>query len=177
MITFKNTSTDKELYEILTLQQQNLPKNTSVLEREIEGFVTVEHNFDTLKAMHNVYPHTIAVANDKVVGYVLSMSQEFGNAIPVLVPMFNEFKKHNLKEDFIVMGQVCVAKAFREKGVFRGLYSKMVETFSSKYDRIITEVDELNTRSLNAHYTTGFKGLFSYEAGGQLWKVIALDCK
>lgn len=148
MITYKNTSTDKELEQILDLQQVNLPKNISKEESKIQGFVTVEHDFDILKQMHNVYPHTIAVANNKVVGYVLSMSIEFGSSIPVLVPMFNEFKKHNITEDFIVMGQVCVDKNYRGKGVFKGLYNKMATTFSNKYNRIITEVDELNTRSL-----------------------------
>ena len=174
MITYKHTSTDKELEQILKLQQANLPKNTSKEERKVQGFVTVEHNFDVLKQMHNVYPHTIAVSDDKVVGYVLSMSIKFGSSIPVLVPMFEEFKKHNIAEDFIVMGQVCVDKEYRGKGVFRGLYSKMAETFSNKYNRIITEVDKLNTRSLNAHYAIGFSDITEYKAGGQLWKIIGL---
>ena len=177
MITYKNTSTDKELEQILDLQQANLPKNISKEESKIQGFVTVEHDFDILKQMHEVYPHTIAVANNKVVGYVLSMSIEFGNSIPVLVPMFNEFKKHNIIEDFIVMGQVCVDKNYRGQGVFRGLYNKMATTFSNKYNRIITEVDELNTRSLNAHYSVGFTDISEYKAAGQLWKIIGLNLK
>jgi len=175
MIIYKNTSTDQELEQILALQQANLPKSTSEEERKTQGFVTVEHDFDILKQMHDVYPHTIAVADEKVVGYVLSMSIEFGSSIPVLVPMFNEFNKQNITEDFIVMGQVCVDKAYRGKGIFRGLYSKMAETFSGKYNRIITEVDELNTRSLNAHYSVGFNEISEYEAGGQVWKIIGLE--
>jgi len=175
MITYKNTSTDKELLEILDLQQQNLPKSTSEQERKTQGFVTVEHDFDILKKMHDVYPHTIAVSNGKVVGYVLSMAVCFGQSIPVLQPMFDEFKKHHLTEDFIVMGQVCISKTYRGKGVFRSLYQKMSETFSNTYHSIITEVDKLNTRSLNAHYSVGFKDVCEYEAGGQLWKIISWE--
>jgi len=174
MIEFKVTSSKSELEQILKLQQQNLPKNTSKTEREIQGFVTVEHDFAILEKMHNIYPHTIAVDNNKVVGYVLSMSIAFGSAIPVLVPMFDQFKKHNITEDFIVMGQVCVEKSYRGKGIFRGLYAKMAATFSNKYHRIITEVDALNTRSLNAHYSVGFKDVCEYKASEQFWKIIAL---
>ncbi len=175
MITYKNTSTDKELLGILALQQANLPKNTSEEERKAQGFVTVEHDFEILKQMHNVYPHTIAVADDKVVGYVLSMSIGFGSSIPVLVPMFEELKKQHITENYIVMGQVCVDKTHRGKGIFRGLYAKMGETFSNKYKRIITEVDELNTRSLHAHYAIGFKDISAYTASGQVWKIIGLN--
>ena len=175
MIEFKVTSTTKELKQILALQQENLRKSLTEEEIQTQGFVTVEHDFDTLYKMHEVHPHTIAKDGDKVIGYVLSMSKTFGDSIEVLKPMFAEFKKANITDNFIIMGQVCVAKGYRGKGVFRSLYNKMAETFSGKFTRIITEVDALNTRSLNAHKTVGFTNLCEYEAAGQLWKIIALD--
>ena len=49
MISYQLTNTDKELEEILDLQQRNLPKNISDKEKKEQGFVTVEHSFDTLK--------------------------------------------------------------------------------------------------------------------------------
>ena len=42
----------RELEQILDLQQRNLPKNISQEEREKEGFVTVEHDLDLLRAMN-----------------------------------------------------------------------------------------------------------------------------
>ena len=177
MIEYKITSSIEDLEQILKLQQENLPKNTSEEERKHQGFVTVEHDIDILQKMHNVHPHTIAIDNGKVVGYALSMSKEFGNSIPVLVPMFKEFKKQNITSNFIVMGQICIAKTHRRQGIFKGLYKKMSDVFANTYDTIITEVDALNTRSLNAHYAAGFKDISEYKAGNQLWKIIDLIIK
>ena len=174
MIVFKTTTSTEELHQILALQQQNLPKNLTQQEKLIQGFVTVEHSFDILHKMHQVHPHTIAKDGDKVVGYVLSMSKTFGNSIDVLKPMFAEFKKANITDNFIVMGQVCIAKNYRKQGVFRGLYTKMAHTFSGEFTRIITEVDAVNTRSLNAHKAVGFTDVSEYTAAGQLWKIISL---
>ena len=175
MIDFKVTSSKKELEQILELQQRNLPKNLSEEEMQTQGFVTVEHNYDILYQMHEVHPHVIAVADGNVVGYVLSMSKSFGNSIPVLVPMFKELEKIDIDPNYIVMGQVCVDKNYRGKGIFRGLYAKMKAVFTDDFKSIITEIDALNTRSLNAHEAVGFSEICEYEAGGQLWKVVAMD--
>lgn len=174
MIEYKVTSSIIELEQIIVLQQENLPKSISQAEKIAQGFVTVEHDINILLQMHKVHPHTIALCNGKVVGYALSMSKEFGNSIPVLVPMFKEFEKQRITSNFIVMGQICIAKTHRRQGVFKGLYNKMVNTFANTYDEIITEVDIVNTRSLNAHYATGFRDVCSYEAANQIWKIISL---
>jgi len=44
-----------------------------------------------------------------------------------------------------------------------------------KSTTIITEVDTMNTRSLDAHYSIGFKDLKRYSANGQEWKLIQLS--
>lgn len=175
MIQFKTTSTKEELKQILELQQKNLPKNISQTEKKEQGFVTVEHDLEILERMHNVQPHIIAVSNNRVVGYALCMDKQFKNDVPVLIPMFDEID-NSLKEDipYILMGQVCVDKDFRGKGVFRGLYEKMKTEVKPTFEAIITEVDALNTRSSNAHKAIGFDKLTTYEAGGQLWELIIL---
>ncbi|WP_299618391.1 GNAT family N-acetyltransferase [uncultured Tenacibaculum sp.] len=175
MITFTKTSNTAELKQILALQQQNLPKQLTKEEKKTQGFVTVEHDLEILAKMHDLHPHIIAKDNDNVVGYALSMSTSFKNEIPVLRPMFNEINKLNINPDFIVMGQVCVDKAYRGKGIFRGLYNTMATTFSGQFTSIITEIDANNTRSLNAHETIGFSDLCTYEAGQQLWKVVVMN--
>ncbi|MFL0094900.1 hypothetical protein [Tenacibaculum maritimum] len=44
MVQFNVSSSIEELEEILTLQKENLPFNLSEVERQEQGFVTVEHN-------------------------------------------------------------------------------------------------------------------------------------
>lgn len=173
MITYKTTSTQEELLQILTLQQKNLPKNLSKKEMKEQGFVTVEHDLSILQKMHDVAPHIIAISNNKVVGYALSMDKQFKNDIPVLIPMFEVIEKSPVKKiNYILMGQVCIDKKYRGKGLFRGLYNKMKQEVN--FDAIITEVDALNTRSSNAHKAIGFDEICKYESGGQLWELIIL---
>ncbi|CAL2079419.1 GNAT family N-acetyltransferase [Tenacibaculum sp. 190524A05c] len=175
MLIFTQTSTETELHQILELQQQNLPKGLSDEEKKQEGFVTVEHDFETLFKMHEIHPHIIAKYNNKVVGYALSMSTVFKDSIPVLIPMFTELEKLNIDQNFIIMGQVCVDKKHRGKGIFRGLYEKMSAIFTGKYSSIVTEIDAKNIRSINAHNAIGFKTISEYPSHNQVWKIVAME--
>jgi len=175
MISYKRASLKVELEQILQLQYDNLPSVVSEETKKKEGFVTVHHDFNILDRMNEVCPHIIATVDEKVVGYALCMHPKFGNEIAVLGPMFTEIQRIlGVKEKFIAMGQVCVDKAYRRKGVFRELYSYMLEEIQPEFSCIITEVDIQNIRSLEAHYAVGFKLLSRYQSGGHEWELIRL---
>ena len=80
----------------------------------------------------------------------------------------------DIQNKYIIMGQVCVDKAYRQQGVFRKLYDKMQEETSKDFDSILTEVDATNIRSLRAHYAIGFKTLTKYKGDGRDWELIYL---
>ncbi len=172
-IEYKRAETDKELREILDLQQENHLSAVNDTEKQKEGFVTVKHSFDILKKMNDECPHIIACYNNKVVGYALCMSPVFKDQIPILKPMFKQIDSLVTTQSYIVMGQICIDKAFRKKGIFKGLYTFMQKELRDSYKMVITEVDTENTRSLNAHYAVGFKLLKKYSSGGQNWDLIA----
>lgn len=175
MICYKQVTSQKELEQILLLQQENLIKSLSAQEKEREGFVTVEHTLEILKAMNDACGHIIAVENGDVVGYALCMHPKFGESIEVLKPMFVEINKIvQGKSNYMVMGQICVAKAYRGKGVFRNLYLTMKSKLPQGFDSIITEVDGKNKRSLAAHSAIGFKTLKVYPSGDKEWHLILL---
>lgn len=174
-ITYCRASTDDELHQILELQKRNLPDSLSDLEKENEGFLTVIHTFEILNQMNDACAHCIAKHNNEVVGYALSMHPKFANEIEILKPMFNEINKvisGNFK--FIIMGQICVNKAHRKKGIFRGLYGFMKQELQSTFNAIITEVDAKNLRSLNAHLAVGFEIVKTYNADNHEWHIISL---
>ena len=176
-ILYTIASTDSHLNQILDLQQQNLPKVLDADEKQSQGFVTVEHTFDLLKQMNSPYPHAIALSNNQVVGYALAMLPELRDKIEILIPMFNQIdsaihSQPTLKSYF-VMGQVCIAKAYRGQGIFYGLYNQLRKTMSSDFDCCITEVDPINTRSIKAHQNQGFKLLERYsDVRGRSWDLI-----
>lgn len=176
MIHYKTTSTNDELAQILTLQTNNLPQNLTAIEKKEQGFVTVQHSIDLLTKMHDIHPHIIAKNKEKVIGYALSMSKIFRNEVPVLIPMFNEIDTSLKKEkNYILMGQVCIDKNYRGKGVFRGLYNEMKIAFSNTHDAIVTEIDASNTRSLNAHKAIGFRELTTYQSNNQNWVIVFMN--
>ncbi|WP_046287381.1 GNAT family N-acetyltransferase [Zobellia galactanivorans] len=173
MIRYGTASTDDELKQILALQERNLASKVSSPEKEKEGFVTVAHTFDTLKAMNNTCPHIIAKLEHAVIGYALCMHPRFSDAIEVLKPMFDEIEGIlPPEENYIVMGQICIDKDFRRQGVFRKLYETMQAKTKKDFSSIITEIDAVNTRSLQAHFAVGFKELHSYTSGAREWKIV-----
>lgn len=177
-IVYKRASTEQELRQILELQRANVSTFISPDEKQIEGFVTIKHSFEILKAMNDTCAHIIAKCDDNVVGYTLSMVKEFKDAIPILKPMFKEIDRH-IKGDisYIAMGQVCVDKAYRKQGIFRGLYEFMRQELNTEYDVIITEVDANNIRSVNAHKAVGFELLKTYTSKNKNWEVIIWNWK
>tara|TARA_R110002051_G_scaffold71624_1_gene129321 strand:+ start:18667 stop:19200 length:534 start_codon:yes stop_codon:yes gene_type:complete len=172
-IYYTTAKTKDELLQILSLQESNLKSTVTASEMAQEGFVTVHHNLDILTRMNDACPHIIAKDEDKVVGYALSMTDDFKDEISVLRPMFTELETNNI-QNFITMGQICVAKTHRKQGIFRGLYEAMKKASYPKYDAIITEVDATNSRSLGAHYAVGFEKLCTYHSLGQDWELISL---
>jgi len=178
MIKYQLTTTTKELEEIIALQQKNLPVNISRSEITEQGFVSAQHSLELLTKMHDEHPHVIAKDGEKVVGYALCMLQEFRNEIPLLTPMFTQtdaaIKALNEPINYMVMGQVCVDKAYRKRGIFRALYNYMKENISKEYNAIITEVDVKNIRSVNAHKAIGFTILKEHKSNHQTWQLILL---
>ncbi|MEI9809864.1 MAG: hypothetical protein WDO16_19480 [Bacteroidota bacterium] len=53
------TRSAAELLQVLQLQQENLLQNIDEQERQSQGFVTLHHDYDTLRQMHELAPTVI----------------------------------------------------------------------------------------------------------------------
>jgi ribosomal protein S18 acetylase RimI-like enzyme len=183
-IQFTTVSTLEEVLQILDLQEKNLASSLSADTMERQGFLTVRHDPAVLEHMNEAAPAVIAKNGDQLAGYALVMPREFAADVPILQPMFemldglvwNGITLRNNPRWF-VMGQICVAEAYRGMGVFDGLYLKMKEVYRPQYDFTVTEVAERNTRSMRAHERVGFQTLHIYpdETTGEVWRVIVLE--
>jgi ribosomal protein S18 acetylase RimI-like enzyme len=173
--------TNKDLEQILNLQASNLIQNISVEERDANGFLTVKHNIDLLTKMNNSAPQIIAKENGNVVGFALVMFEEFSEMVPVLAPMFDMFKKLSYKGkpldtySYYVMGQICIAEAFRGRGIFQKLYLKHKEIYSDKFDICLTEVSVRNKRSMRAHESLGFRTIHTFTDKTDDWNILLWD--
>lgn len=178
MIELTTVTNDRELEQILDLQQRNLPHNIGETEMKEEGFVTLVHDIDVLQKMHELGPSVIALHENKIIGYALVMHRGCRQLFPPLEPMFAKLDmlQYNLRPlnnyEFYVMGQVCIDKEFRGKGIFDSLYHKHKELHSGQYSFILTEVATRNERSLRAHKRVGFQTLNIYRDKLDEWAVI-----
>ncbi len=184
MLLFTTSESDRDLAGILELQRANLPVNLSGDEIQQQGFVTVQHSMADLLQMHQYEKNIIAKDGDKIAGYLLGMTENSKADIPLLVPMFEVFDtiifngKPVSEYNYIVVGQVCIGKAYRGQGILDKCYTAYREHFISGYDFAITEIDTNNQRSINAHQRIGFKEAHRYTDPNQTeWSIVIWDWK
>lgn len=182
MIEYTRATTPADLEGILALQQQNLSTNLPEEEKKEQGFLTVVHRYKDLERLNNFETHIIAKEGNKVTAYLLCMTQASRNDIPVLQPMFDVFDQLNFagknltNYKYIVVGQVCVAKDYRGKGMLDHCYAFYKEVLRKDYAFAITEIAASNSRSLQAHKRIGFQELHRYNApDGKDWVIVVWD--
>ncbi len=179
---FTTSQTDQDLVQILELQKKNLAQSLSQEEIDQQGFVTVHHSFEGLKKMNGYEQSVIAKENDMVVAYLLAMTPQSKYDIPTLAPMFEVFNqviyrgKKISEFHYLVVGQVCVAKEFRGKGILDECYGEYKKRFDKKYEFAITEIAQNNVRSMKAHERIGFKTIHQYqESNATHWNIVLWD--
>ncbi len=182
MIEIKCVENERELEQILDLQQKNLRKNISEKELQEQGFVTCEHDIDLIRKMNEPYHHVIAKDTKKVVGYCLVMLPERRNDIEILKPMFDLIDQRMYKDqplqstEYFVMGQVCVDKQYRGQNIFYDMYDHLQKSMNPYYDLVITEISNWNKRSFRAHEKQGFELIHSYlSPDGHPWDIVLWD--
>ncbi|WP_026838401.1 acetyltransferase [Gillisia sp. JM1] len=181
-IIYKTCTSKKELEGILQLQNENHYSKLSKEEIASEGFLTCTHNLDLLTEFNTIALHIIAVSNDKVIAYLLTMTAIAEAQMPLLKPMFLEFEKvfystkHIAEYNYLIVGQVCVGKGFRGQGVLEKCYKLYKAIYKDRFDFAITEIDLRNQRSLKAHLKLGFREIHRYfSPDGVEWCIVLLD--
>ena len=172
---------DDELIQINRLNLQNLRTNLSKQQKENEGFVTWLYPVSLLKEMHKTAPSIIVKDGDDVVGYALVTLKEASNFHHDLKIMIDNLDLINYKSKpvssykFYIMGQVCIQKYYRSKGIFQMLFQKHKELYSSEFDLLVTEISTANYRSNKAHEKVGFKTIHTYRDDLDDWNVVVWD--
>jgi len=171
-------STKDELLQIVQLSQVNSKANITEQEKNEQGFISWPYTIDLIEKMHQLHPSVIVKDGDKVVGYALvalKAARQFHAEMEEMVSMVDKVP-YNGKPlgdyNYYIMGQVCVDKAYRGKGVFNRLYQKHKEVFQHQFDFIETEISVTNLRSIRAHEKVGFKTIYTYPFNNDEWNVV-----
>lgn len=170
-----------EVEEIKSLQTRNLKKNISLKNRLIDGFLTASYSINFLIKMNELTPAIIAKQSNRVIGYVLATDRSLLSEHPLLRDLSSQINKISFRnktiEDFnyLVVGQLCVAKEFRGLGIAQQLYIHFKKTYKNRYAFAITDVDQKNNASLAMHLKVGFKALSTLSYGKSKWDVVVWD--
>lgn len=172
---------EEELKAIHALNQRNLKLHLSPAEKEKEGFVTWLYSLELLQNMHRLAPSVIVKDGDVVAGYALVTLKEAGTFHPDLRNMIKHLESLSHKGrplsfyNYYCMGQICVDKAYRGKGLVRLLYQHHKEVYGQVYDLLVTEISTSNKRSQRAHENIGFKTVHTYSDAMDEWNVVVWD--
>lgn len=174
-------SRPEEIQGIKNLQSACQINNISEEEAKAEGFVTAMYSIDFLTHMNACTPSIIALSDNQVVGYALVCDKQSFGHHPLLDDLFNHVDKLNyngvelINTNYVLVGQLCVAKSHRGLGLVQSMYQYFQKTYSKTYSFLITDVDERNMRSIKAHKKSGFEIIHTIEYGESNWHVILWD--
>lgn len=175
---------EHDLQQVLALQAANLRTTLDAAERQAQGFVTLTHDLALLRELNSPWPHVVAVRadSDEVVAYALVMLREFRERLPVLEPMFERLDRLDYRGQplnsfrFYIMGQVCVAKAHRGRGLVERMYEEHKRQMSPHFDLIVTEIARANPRSIRAHEKAGLHVIHEYSTDDHgEWVIVAME--
>ena len=131
--------------------------------------------------MNTASPSVIAKDGDKVVGYAMVAVKSIYGGHPLLDSLFDSIDALNYNDtplkdvNYILVGQLCVGKAYRGTGLVQKMYNYYQQSLSKSYQYLITDVAQENPRSIKAHLKTGFEIIHTIEYGGIGWDIVLWD--
>ncbi|MBL7697756.1 MAG: GNAT family N-acetyltransferase [Chitinophagaceae bacterium] len=180
-ILITTASTLSDLQAIKSLQEKNMKSALAPSEAQTEGFVTAEYSLEFLQLMNEASPAIVAKDGEQIAGYAIATIKSIGIQHDLLRDLFDTIETLSYQSkrlgdtNYIVVGQLCVAKGYRGMGIAKLLYEAFRKIYSTQFDYCITDVAEDNPRSLAAHIKAGFQVVNTLHYGGVSWHVVLWD--
>jgi ribosomal protein S18 acetylase RimI-like enzyme len=181
MVEITRVSSVSEIIGIRDLQALNLKQNITAEESIEQGFLTAAFTIEYLQQMNSASPAIIAKDGDKLVGYALVATKEIRKGHDLLEGLFDaidecEYNGKLLREvNYVVVGQLCVAKEYRGQDLVQKLYGHFRDCLSNEFTYLVTDVAKANVRSLKAHKKGGFQVINELMYGGFGWDIVLWD--
>jgi len=146
-----------------------------------QGFVTWAYPVDLLERMHTYAPSVIAMEGDQLAGYALTAPLECAAVHPELASLLEKMSVVQYQGRPLaayrhyILGQLCVAEAYRGQGVVELLYQFHREQFSNQYEMMVLTIATANTRSVRVHERIGFQEVHHFDDHHGSWKAYVWD--
>jgi hypothetical protein len=141
---------------ILRLQSANFIGNLSPEERR-EGFLSAEFTSRQVAEMAEDLGTTVAAVGGDVVAFLCACRSEFNHGSPVIAKMLESYDRVKFygkalsSYNSYVYGPVCIDRAYRRRGLLRGLYEAQKRELAGRYEVGVAFVSRTNPYSLKAH--------------------------
>ena len=174
-------SSPNEIIGIRDLQSLNLKQNITAEEAMEQGFLTASYSIEYLEEMNASSSAIIAKDGDKVVGYALVATKDIRKGHDLIEGLFDaidacEYTGKLLRGvNYVVVGQLCVAKEYRGQDLVQKLYGHFRDFLSNEFTYLVTDVAKANIRSLKAHKKRGFQVINELTYGGFGWDIVLWD--
>ena len=148
--------TEADYPGILSLQEANLFDNLPPADRD-SGFLSARFSREQFARMDADVGVLVAADAAHIAGYLCASGIEFNRQFPILAAMIERFGETKFQERLLterrilIYGPVCVARAYRGRGVLRGLYEALQREAAVRFDSGAAFVAQDNARSLAAH--------------------------
>lgn len=174
-------STPREMQQISDLNAENLKPGLSPAEQESQGFVMWRYEVSLLEAMHRYARSIICKDGDALAGYALTAPVACAAVHPELKLLLQKIQglpydgKPLDQHRYYILGQLCVAKPYRGRGVVEQLYAFHREQFAGSYEMMVLTIATQNQRSVRVHERIGFQEIHLFEDHFGGWKVYVWD--
>ena len=152
--------------EILRLNAASFIANLSAEERK-DGFLSAIFTAQQVAAMAEDLGIMVAILESECVGFLCAFRKEFDHGSPVVAKMIGSYDRLRYEGKPLssyrsyVYGPVCIAGAFRRKGLLRGLYDAQRQDLAGRFEIGVALISRDNPHSYDAHVA----GLGMVEAG------------
>jgi predicted GNAT superfamily acetyltransferase len=164
---------------ILRLQSENFIGNLSPEERR-EGFLSAEFASRQVAEMAEDLGTTIACVDGEVVAFLCAFRNEFNHGSPVIAKMLESYHRVEFDGKALssynnyIYGPVCIDRAYRRRGLLRGLYEAQKQELAGCFEVGVAFVSRTNPHSLTAHVAgLGMTEVGDFELNSNVYVILA----
>jgi hypothetical protein len=164
---------------ILRLQSENFIGNLSPKERP-EGFLSAEFTPRQVAEIAEDLGTTIASVAGSVVAFLCAFRREFNHGSRVIAKMLESYDRVEFEGKALssynsyIYGPVCIDRAYRRRGLLRGLYEAQKQELAGRFEVGVAFVSRSNPHSLNSHVAgLGMTELGDFEFKDSVYVILA----
>ena len=164
---------------ILRLNSANFIANLAEQDRR-DGFLSAVFTPEQTAAMAEDLGTTVAIVDGALAGFLCAFRNDFDHGSPVVAKMIESYDRMRFEGKLLssyntyAYGPVCIARAYRRKGLLRGLYEEQKRELAGKFEVGVALIARNNPHSMQAHVAgLGMTDVGSFELNGNVFATVA----